>query len=92
MARVFLVYLLGTMLFADTASSLDLIFLMPLRDLDLVAIYDWGSYTLAYLYKSMDETVQKAKWFCDFWHAVLVHSLLPFYLFFFLLVIVTIIA
>ena len=38
--RSFLLYLLGMTLFADTASSLDLIFLMPLRDLDLVATYD----------------------------------------------------
>ena len=38
--RAFLVYLLGTTLFADTTSSIDLIFLMPLRDLDLVSIYD----------------------------------------------------
>ena len=38
--RAFLVYLLGTTLFADIASSIDLIFLMPLRDLDLVGTYD----------------------------------------------------
>ena len=53
----FLLYLLGTTLFADAASSLDLIFLMSLGDLDLVTIYDWGSYALAYLYKSIDEMV-----------------------------------
>ena len=55
--RAFLVYLLGTMLFADTASSIDLIFFMPLRDLDLVSTFDWGSCALAYLYRSMDELV-----------------------------------
>ena len=38
--RAFLVYLLGTTLFADTASSIDLMFLMSLRDLDLVSTYD----------------------------------------------------
>lgn len=76
--RSFLVYLLGTTLFADAASSLDLVFLMPLRDLDLVATYDWGSCALAFLYKSMDETVRKARRFCGFWHAVLVCSLLSF--------------
>ena len=38
--RAFLLYLLGTILFVDAASSLDLVFLMPLRDLDLVATYD----------------------------------------------------
>ena len=38
--RSFLLYLLGTTLFANAASSLDLVFMMPLRDLDLVATYD----------------------------------------------------
>ena len=38
--RAFIVYLLGTTLFVDTASSIDLIFLSLLRDLDLVATYD----------------------------------------------------
>ena len=70
--RAFLVYLLGTTLFADTASSIDLMFLMPLRDLDLVDTYDWGSCALAYLYRSMDELVRGAKRFCGFWHSVLV--------------------
>ena len=70
--RAFLVYLLGTTLFADTASSIDLMFLMPLRDLDLVSTYDWGSCALAYLYRSMDELVRGAKRFCGFWHNVLV--------------------
>ena len=71
----FLLYLLGTTLFADAASSLDLAFVMPLRDLDLVATYDWGSCALAYLYRSMDETVRKARHFYGFWDAVLVRSL-----------------
>ena len=38
--RSFLLYLLGSTLFVDAASSLDLVFVMPLRDLDLVATYD----------------------------------------------------
>ena len=38
--RGFLLYLLGTTLFTDAVSSLDLVFLMPLRDLDLVATYE----------------------------------------------------
>ena len=59
-------YLLGTTLFVDAASSLDLVFMMPMRDLDLVASYDWGSCALAYLYKSMDETVHRARCFYGF--------------------------
>ena len=59
--RAFLVYLLGTTLFADIASLIDMMFLMPLRDLDLVIMYDWSSYALAYLYRSMDEIVRGAK-------------------------------
>ena len=74
--RAFLVYLLGTTLFADTASSIDLMFLMPLRDLDLVSTFDWGSCALAYLYRSMDELVRGAKRFCGFWHSVLVFPFL----------------
>ena len=38
--RTFLVYLLGTTLFVDTTSYIDLMFLMPLRDLDLVSTFD----------------------------------------------------
>ena len=72
--RAFLIYLLGTTLFADTASSIDLMFLMPLRDLNLVGTYDWGSCAFAYLYRSMDELVRGAKRFCGFWHSVLVFS------------------
>ena len=81
----FLLYLLGTTLFADAASSFDLVFVMPLRDLDLVASFDWGSCALAYLYRGMDETVRQAKRFCGFWHALLVHFLII--LLFFLLLI-----
>ena len=78
--RAFLLYLLGTTLFADTASSINMIFLMPLRDLDLVATYDWGSCALAYLYQSIDEIVHGARQFYDFWHVVLVFFFPPFLL------------
>ena len=72
LVRSFLLYLLGTTLFADAASSLDLVFMMPLRDLDLVSSFDWGSCALAFLYRSMDDTVRRARRFCGFWHAALV--------------------
>ena len=75
MVRSFLVYLLGTTLFAETASSLDLIFVIPLRDLDLVASFDWGSCALAYLNRSMKDTTRRARRLGGFWHAVLVYSL-----------------
>ena len=78
MVRSFLFYLLGTTLFVDAASSLDLVFVIPLRDLDLMASYDWGSYALAYLYRGMDETVRRARRFYGFWHAILVCCLLLF--------------
>ena len=72
--RSFLLYLLGTTLFANAASSLDLVFVMPLRDLDLVSSYDLGSYALAYLYRGMDETVRQASTFAAFgmlyWYVV----------------------
>ena len=74
--RSFLLYLLGTILFADVISSLDLIFVMPLRDLDRVSSFDWGSCALAFLYRGMDDTVRWARRLCGFWHAVLVCSLL----------------
>ena len=40
LVRSFLLYLLGTTLFADAASSLDLVFVIPLRELDLISSYD----------------------------------------------------
>ena len=58
MVRSFLLYLLGTTLFVDAASSLDLVFVMPLRDLDRVSSFDWGSYALAFLYRGMDDMVR----------------------------------
>ena len=72
LVRSFLLHLLGTTLFADAASSLDLVFVMPLRDLDLVSSFDWGSCALAALYWGMDDTVHRARRFCWFWHATLV--------------------
>ena len=72
MVRSFLLYLLGTTLFADAASSLDLVFVMLLRDLDEVSSYDWGSCAMAFLYRGMDDTVHQARHFCGLWHAVLV--------------------
>ena len=72
--RSFILYLLGTTLFADAASSLDLVFVMPLRDLDRVSSFDWGSCALAFLYRGMGDTVRWARCFCKFWHAVLVGS------------------
>ena len=73
--RVFLLYIFGTTLFVDTASSLDLIFLMFVRDLDWVSSFDWSGCALACLYKSMDEVARGAKRFCGFWYAVLVSFL-----------------
>lgn len=85
--KAFLLYLLRTTLFADTASSIDLMFLMPLRDVDAISSFDWGSCALAYLYQSMDELVRGARQFYGFWHSVLVfefsYSLFSFHIFFF---------
>ena len=69
-------YFLGTILFCDAASSMDLVVLMALRDVDLIHIYDWGSAALAYLYWGMNEFVRGARRFCGFWHAVHVCFLL----------------
>ena len=71
-ARAFLVYLLGSTLFPDTASSIDLMYLPPLQDLDFISSYDWGSAALSYLYHRMDALVRGAKRLCDIWHAILV--------------------
>ena len=48
--RAFIFYILGATFFCVATSSVDLIFLMVLRDVDLIYTYDWGSATLAYLY------------------------------------------
>ena len=65
-ARAFLVYLLGSTLFPDTASSINLMYLPPLRDLDLISSFDWGSVALSYLYHGMDALVRGAKRLCGF--------------------------
>ena len=57
-------------IFYDAASSMDLVVLMALRDVDLIHTYDWGSDALAYLYWGMDEFVRGAHRFCGFWHAI----------------------
>lgn len=77
--KAFLVYLLGTTLFVDTTSSIDLMFLMPLRDVDMISSFDLGSCALAYLYRSMDELVRGARRFCGFWYSVLVFKFSPFF-------------
>ena len=81
-ARAFLVYLLGSTLFPNLASSIDLMYLPLLRDLDLVSSYDWGFAALSYLYQGMDALVRGAKRLCGFWHAILVSL---FHLFSFML-------
>ena len=48
-ARCFLLILLGTTLFCETGHEVNIVLLGPLRDLDRVATFDWGSATLAYL-------------------------------------------
>ena len=64
--RAFVFYLLGTTLFCDAASSVDLVLLLALRDVDLIHTYDWGSAALAYLYWSMDDFVRGAHRLCGF--------------------------
>ena len=71
-ARAFLVNLLGSTLFPDPTSSIDLMYLPSLQDLDRISSYDWGSATLSYLYHGMDALVRGAKRLCGFWHAILI--------------------
>ena len=78
-AWAFFVYLLGSTLFSNPASLIDLIYLPHLRDLDLISTYDWGSVTLSYLYHGMDALVRGAKRLCGFWHTILVSSFYLFY-------------
>ena len=66
LVRAFLFCLLGSTLFSDAASSIDLIYLMPLQDLALVLTYDWGSIALSYLYHAMDSFIHRAKRLCGF--------------------------
>ena len=89
MVRAFIFYLLGTILFCDAASSVDLVLLMALRDVDLIHTYNWGSAALAYLYWSMDDFVRGARRPCGFWHTLHVSSfLLAIFSFFFLVLLV----
>ena len=54
LVRSFLLYSFGCTLFADAASSVDLCLLPPLRNLDTVREWDWGSPALASLYRGLD--------------------------------------
>ena len=60
-ARAFLVYLLESTLFLDMTNSIDLMYLSPLRDLDLISSYDWGSAALSYMYYGMDALVRRLR-------------------------------
>ena len=52
--RSFLLYMFGCTLFADAACNVDLCLLPPLRDLNSVRQWDWGSPSLAALYRGLD--------------------------------------
>ena len=67
-ARCFLLILLGTTLFFETGYEVSIAILGPLRDLDRVVIFDWGSAVLAYLYYRLDTIYRGAVTICEFWH------------------------
>ena len=76
--RCFLLILLGTTLFYETGHEVSITLLSPLRDLDRVAIFDWGSATLAYLYYRLDTVCRGVVMMCGFWHVLHVRFLYPF--------------
>ena len=49
LARCFLIFLLGSCVFYNAKSSVDLCFLLALRDLDTVNSYNYGGAALAHL-------------------------------------------
>ena len=76
--RYFLMILLGTTLFCKTVHEVSIVLLSPLRDLDRVATFDWGSAALAYLYYRLDTICRGVVTMCGFWHVLHVCIFIPF--------------
>ena len=68
--RCFLLILLGTTLFCETGHEVSIALLGPLRDLDQVATFYWGSAALAYLYYRLDTVCRGTVMMCGFWHVL----------------------
>ena len=77
-ARCFLLILLGTTLFCETGHEVSIALLGPLRDLDRVATFDWGSMALAYLYYRLDTVYKGAVTMCGLWHILHVRFFILF--------------
>ena len=69
-ARCFLLILLGTTLLCETGHEVSIALLSPLHDLDWVAIFNWGSVVLAYLYYRLDTVCRGTVTMCGFWHVL----------------------
>ena len=76
--KCFLLILLGTTLFCETGHEVSIALLGPLRDLDRVVIFDWGSVALAYLYYRLDTVCRGVVTICGFWHVLHVRFLILF--------------
>ena len=72
--RCFLLILLSTTLFYETGHEVSIALLSPLRDLDRVVTFDWGSVALAYLYYGFDTIYRGVVMMCGFWHVLHVCS------------------
>ena len=83
-ARCFLMILLGNTLFCETNHEISIALLSPLRYLDLVATFDWGSAALTYLYYRLDTVCRGAVTMCRFWHVLHVRFLILFNVFYLL--------
>ena len=62
-------------LFCKTGHEVSIALLGPLRDLDRVATFDWGSTALTYLSYRLDTVCRGAVMMCGFWHVLHVRSL-----------------
>ena len=77
-ARCVLLILLGTTLFYETGHEVSIVLLGPLRDLDRVATFDWGSAALSYLYYRLDTVYRGAVTMCGFWYILHVRFFILF--------------
>ena len=64
--RCFLLILLGTTLFCETGHEVSIALFGPLRDLDRVATFGWGSTALAYLYYRLNTICRGDVMMCGF--------------------------
>ena len=67
----------STTLLCETGHEVSIALLGPLRDLDQVTTFNWGSIAIAYLYYRLDTVYRGVVIMFSFWHILHVRFLIP---------------